>query len=56
MPTATDFTWAFPWEQMVGGFNAFMTMLTVPIALAIALILAFTVGAYIVGMVKRARG
>ncbi len=56
MPTATAFTWTFPWGEMVGGFNAFITMLSTPIALAIALILAFTVGGFIVALVKRARG
>jgi len=55
MPTATAFTWAFPWAEMVGGFNAFITMLNTPIALAVSLILVFVVAGFAVSLVRRIR-
>jgi len=55
MPTATAFTWTFPWEEMVGGFNAFITMLNTPIALAVSLILVFIVAGFVVSIVRRVR-
>lgn len=56
MPTASSFSFTFPWEEMVGGFNAFITMMTTPIALAIGLILAVLVAGLTISLVKRARG
>ncbi len=56
MPTATAFTWTFPWAEMVGGFNAFIGMLNTPIALAVSLILVFIVAGFVVSVVRRARG
>lgn len=56
MPTATAFTWTFPWTEMVGGFNAFIGMLNTPVALAISLILVFIVARFVVNTVKSARG
>lgn len=55
MPTAAEFTWTFPWAEMVGGFNAFIQMLSVPVALAIGLIVAFMVAGFVVSLVRRAR-
>ncbi len=55
MPTATAFSWTFPWTEMVGGFNAFITMLNTPIALAVALLLVFIVASFVVGVVKSVR-
>ncbi len=56
MPTATAFTWTFPWAEMVGGFNAFIGMLNTTIALAVSLILVFIVAGFVVSVVRRARG
>ena len=56
MPTATAFTWTFPWQDVVGGFNAFIGMLNTPIALAVSLILVFIVAGFVVSVVRRARG
>jgi hypothetical protein len=55
MPTATAFAWTFPWAEMVGAFNAFVTMLSTPVALAIGLILAFMVAGFVVSLIRRAR-
>ena len=55
MPTATSFTWTFPWAEMVGGFNEFIGMLNTPIALAVSLILVFIVASFVVSVVRRAR-
>lgn len=55
MPTATEFTWTFPWQEVVGGFNAFIGMLNTPIALAVSLILVFLVATFVVSVVRRAR-
>ena len=55
MPTASSFSFVFPWEQLVGGFNAFISMLATPIALAGALILAITVAGFAISLVQRAR-
>ncbi len=55
MPTATAFSWTFPWREMVGGFNSFITMLNTPIALGVAVVLVFIVASFAVSLVKRAR-
>ena len=54
MPTATSFSWLFPWEQVVGGFNSFIHMLNTPLALSVALILVFAVATFIVSVVHKA--
>lgn len=56
MPTATAFTWDFPWAEMVGGFNSLIIMLSIPVALAIAVLLAFAVAGYVPSLVKRGVG
>lgn len=55
MPTATSFSWTFPWEQMVGAFNSFIGMLNTPVALGVALILVFAVSTFVVNLVQKAR-
>jgi hypothetical protein len=54
MPTATSFAWSLPWEQIVGGFNNFITMLNTPLALAVSLLLVFGVAGYVVHLVRKA--
>ncbi len=39
MPTGIGFTWAFAWNELVGGFNAFIGLVNVPVAFALALLL-----------------
>ncbi len=52
MPTATGFSWSFPWSQVVGGFNAFIQMLNTPIAMSVALILVLLVGVFVVNTIQ----
>lgn len=52
MPTATSFSWSFPWEQVVGGFNQFIGMMNTPVALAVALILVFIVAGFVVSIIR----
>lgn len=56
MPTATSFSWVFPWAQLVGTFNAFMGMMDTPIALAGGLILVFAIASFVISAFSRARG
>jgi hypothetical protein len=55
MSTATSFDWQFPWEEMVWGFNQFITMFDAPLAIAGALILVVGIITFAVGMLRRAR-
>jgi len=55
MPTASAFTFTFPWAEMVGGFNSFITMFSTPLAISVGLVLATLVVSLTIGLVKRAR-
>lgn len=55
MPTATSFSWLFPWEQMVGAFNAFINLLGLPVAIAVALILSILVATFVVSITTTAK-
>ena len=39
MPTGTGFTWDFAWNELIGGFNAFIGLVNVPMAFTLALLL-----------------
>ncbi len=56
MPTATAFAWVFPWNELVGGFNAFIGMLNTPIALAGSLILVFSIARFVIGAFRSTGG
>lgn len=53
MPTASSFSWTFPWAEFVGGWNAFMRMFNTPIAIAGAIGVAFMVVTFVVSLFRR---
>jgi len=49
MPTASSFSWQFTWQEFVGGFNAFMSMVNTPLVLVLSLLLVLGIVYFFVG-------
>jgi len=55
MPTASSFTFTFPWKEMVGSFNTFIPMFTTPLALAVGIIITLMFIGVAIDIIKKAK-